>query len=73
MKKDIHPKVNNVKVSCVCGNSFETISTVEKIESDICSNCHPLFTGTQRFVDTAGRIEKFQKRYGKLGSKNKKK
>ena len=66
MKKDIHPKTHNVKVTCVCGNSFETIPTVEKIESDICSNCHPLFTGTQRFVDTAGRIEKFQKKYSKI-------
>jgi large subunit ribosomal protein L31 len=72
MKKDIHPKIYNAKVTCVCGNSFETISTVEKIESDICSNCHPLFTGTQKFVDTAGRIEKFQRKYKKTVTKDKK-
>lgn len=63
MKKDIHPQVNEITVRCVCGNSFDTITTANKIEVDICSNCHPLFTGEQRFVDTAGRIEKFQARY----------
>ena len=69
MKKNLHPKVNEITVRCVCGNNFDTMSTSKKIEVDICSNCHPLFTGEQRFIDTAGRIEKFQARY----SKNKKK
>lgn len=63
MKKDIHPKCNEVTVKCVCGNSFKTTSTEKKIEVDICSACHPYFTGTQKFIDTAGRIEKFQQRY----------
>ena len=69
MKKDIHPKCYDVKVKCVCGNSFDTTSTVSKIEADICSACHPFFTGTQKFIDTAGRIEKFQKRYAKTDKK----
>ncbi|MFH0898789.1 MAG: 50S ribosomal protein L31 [bacterium] len=63
MKKDIHPQVYDVTVRCACGSSFETISTSNKVEVDICSGCHPLFTGEQKFVDTAGRIEKFQDRY----------
>ena len=67
MKKDIHPKCNEITVKCVCGNSFDTTSTEKKIDVDICSACHPFFTGTQKFIDTAGRIEKFQKRYGKKG------
>lgn len=64
MKKDFHPKMNEVTAKCICGESFETISTNKILEMDICSKCHPFFTGTQRFVDTAGRIEKFKKRYG---------
>ena len=63
MKKDIHPECHKVTVRCVCGNSFETTSTTQRIDADICSACHPFFTGTQKFVDTAGRIEKFQRRY----------
>ncbi len=63
MKKEIHPKLFEVDVRCACGNAFQTVSTSSRIEVDICSNCHPLFTGQQRFVDTAGRIEKFQQRY----------
>lgn len=63
MKKDIHPKVHkDAKVTCVCGNSFTTISTLPEISVDICSACHPFFTGQQKFVDTEGRIEKFQKK-----------
>ena len=69
MKKDIHPKTYEVKVKCVCGNSFDTTSTIKEIDVDICSACHPFFTGTQKFVDTAGRIEKFQKRYAKKTKK----
>lgn len=65
MKPDFHPHLNEITARCVCGNSFKTRSTNEKIEVDICSNCHPFFTGTQKFVDTAGRIEKFERRYKK--------
>jgi large subunit ribosomal protein L31 len=71
MKKDIHPKIHDVTVRCACGNSFETISTQSRIEVDICSGCHPLFTGQQKFVDTAGRIEKFQARYDTAKTKTK--
>ena len=74
MKKDIHPKVYEMTVSCACGTKFETTSTKQKIEIDICSGCHPLFTGTQKFIDRAGRIERFQSRYSSAGkSKDKKK
>jgi large subunit ribosomal protein L31 len=72
MKKDLHPQVNNVTARCVCGNSFQTISTNSSLDLDICSNCHPFFTGTQKFVDTAGRIEKFQQRYDLSKNKAKK-
>ncbi|MCK4265446.1 50S ribosomal protein L31 [Candidatus Babeliales bacterium] len=68
MKKEIQPKMFDVTANCVCGNSFKTSSTKEELEVDICSNCHPFFTGTQKFVDTAGRIEKFQKRFEKSKS-----
>ena len=64
MKKGIHPKYKNAKVTCVCGNSFETRSTKDEQKLEICSNCHPFFTGQQKFVDTAGRVEKFFARYG---------
>jgi len=64
MKKGIHPKYKNAKVTCVCGNSFETRSTKAEQKLEICSNCHPFFTGQQKFVDTAGRVEKFFARYG---------
>ncbi len=63
MKKKIHPEVYDITARCVCGNSFQTISTSTELSVDICSSCHPFFTGQQKFVDTAGRIEKFQKRY----------
>jgi large subunit ribosomal protein L31 len=64
MKKEIHPKYLPVTVSCACGNQFETRSTKKEIRLDICSNCHPFFTGKQKLIDTAGRIERFQKKYG---------
>jgi large subunit ribosomal protein L31 len=65
MKKDLHPTLHPIKIHCVCGAFVETRSTSEKdITIDICSTCHPFFTGTQKFVDTAGRIEKFTKRFG---------
>lgn len=64
MKADIHPEYTNTKITCACGNAFETRSTVEKLHVDICSECHPYYTGKQKFVDSAGRVEKFQKRFG---------
>ncbi len=64
MKKQIHPQYNVVKVHCGCGNHFETRSTAKQIAAEICSMCHPFYTGKQKFVDTAGRIERFQKKYG---------
>lgn len=65
MKTGIHPELHNVKVECSCGNSFVTRSTKKEIHSTLCSSCHPFFTGQQKFIDTAGRIEKFQKKYSK--------
>ncbi len=67
MKEGIHPKYQEVKVECACGNHFVTRSTVSKIRLEICSNCHPFYTGKQKFVDTAGRVERFQKRFSKTG------
>jgi len=71
MKEGIHPKYNSVTVGCACGNKFETRSTKADIRLELCSACHPFFTGKQKLVDTAGRIERFQKRYGldKTGKK----
>lgn len=61
MKKDIHPQYNkNVKVTCSCGNTFEVGSTAQSIEAEVCSACHPFYTGTAKFIDTAGRVDKFQ-------------
>jgi len=64
MKKGLHPETFNIKATCACGNSFETASTEEAIKVTLCSQCHPFFTGQQKFVDTAGRIEKFNKKFG---------
>ncbi len=64
MKKDIHPKYEKVVVHCGCGGTFETRSTAKEIHAEICSMCHPFYTGKQKYVDTAGRIERFQKKYG---------
>ncbi len=64
MREGIHPKYHECTVTCGCGNKFTTGSTKEKIAVEICSACHPFFTGTQKFVDTAGRVEKFQKKFG---------
>jgi large subunit ribosomal protein L31 len=63
MKEGIHPKYSAAKVTCACGNAFETRSTMEDIRVEICSSCHPFFTGKQKLIDTAGRIEKFRKKY----------
>ncbi|WP_024792196.1 50S ribosomal protein L31 [Candidatus Ruthturnera calyptogenae] len=65
MKTDIHPNYNDVEVTCSCGNVFETRSTLDKRELylDVCSNCHPFYTGKQKIMDSAGRVEKFKSRY----------
>ena len=63
MKKDIHPDYKVCQVSCACGNSFETKSNVETLRVDICSSCHPFFTGEQKLVDAAGRVEIFKAKY----------
>jgi len=64
MKEGIHPKYEFTKITCACGNVIETRSTVKDLEVEICSNCHPFFTGKQKLVDTAGRVERFNKKYG---------
>ena len=63
MKEKIHPKYEMTKISCACGNVIETRSTTRDIKVEICSACHPFFTGKQKLVDTAGRIERFRKKY----------
>ena len=69
MKKDIHPKYEEITASCSCGNVMKIRSTVgHDLNLDVCSKCHPFFTGEQRFVDTAGRVDKFQKRFGEQKS-----
>jgi len=66
MKEKIHPKYENCKVTCGCGETFMTRATRPEINVEICSKCHPFFTGKQKLVDTAGRVEKFQRRYAKF-------
>ena len=68
MPKDIHPEYNNALVHCACGNEFETGSTIKKIKVEICSKCHPFYTGKQRMVDTAGRVERFKNKYAKFNA-----
>ena len=63
MKEKIHPKYEMTKITCACGNVIETRSTIKDIKVEICSSCHPFFTGKQKLVDTAGRIERFRKKY----------
>jgi large subunit ribosomal protein L31 len=64
MKKNVHPEYQECQVICACGNTFTTRSTKKEIHVEICSNCHPFFTGKQKLVDSAGRVEKFKKKYG---------
>ncbi|HUI27496.1 MAG TPA: 50S ribosomal protein L31 [Candidatus Kryptonia bacterium] len=64
MKEGIHPKYLTARIICSCGHVIETRSTVPEIHVEICSNCHPFFTGQQKLVDTAGRVEKFRRKYG---------
>ena len=68
MKADIHPEYVTCTVSCVCGESFETLSVAETMKVDICSKCHPFYTGTQKLMDTEGRVERFRKKYGLTGN-----
>lgn len=68
MKTGIHPDYIRCEVTCGCGAKFHTSSTVPAINVEICSMCHPFYTGKQKFVDTAGRVEKFRKKYGKIKS-----
>ena len=65
MKQGIHPNYELATVSCACGEKFQTRSTVGDLKVDICSKCHPFFTGTQKIVDTEGRVERFKKKYAK--------
>lgn len=63
MKPDIHPKYKETTIICACGAEFKTMSTVEELRIEVCSKCHPFFTGKRKYVDTAGRVEKFRKKY----------
>ncbi|NMA93779.1 MAG: 50S ribosomal protein L31 [Clostridiales bacterium] len=63
MKKGIHPEYRECTVSCACGNNFKTMSTRDEIRLDVCSQCHPFFTGQQKFVNRGGRVEKFKQKY----------
>lgn len=70
MKPDIHPSYQEITVSCSCGNVFQTRSTMGKpLNIEVCSVCHPFYTGKQKIVDTAGRVEKFRQKYGKKAEK----
>ena len=65
MKKDIHPNYVEATVTCACGNTFKTGSTQENLKVEICSECHPFFTGRQKFAERGGRVEKFKKKYNR--------
>ncbi len=65
MKKEIHPEYVTTKVSCACGSTFETRSTKPEINVEICSACHPFYTGKQKFIDSEGRVERFNRKYGR--------
>ncbi len=68
MKKDIHPEYGEAVVKCACGETFVTGSTKKELRVEICSKCHPFFTGKQKLVDTGGRVERFNRRYGLTGN-----
>lgn len=70
MKEAIHPKYYSAKATCACGNEVSVGSTKEEIKIEICSNCHPFFTGKQKLVDTAGRIDRFRKKFAGFDAKN---
>jgi len=71
VKKNTHPEIHEVTVTCTCGSSFKMSSTSQDIRTTLCSQCHPFFTGEQKFVDTMGRIEKFEKKFKKFKKNNK--
>lgn len=70
MKKGIHPDYRTATVSCSCGNTFQTKTTIGDLKVEICSKCHPFFTGTQKLIDSAGRVEKYYQRYKKTEQMN---
>ena len=70
MKEGIHPQYNVITVVCACGHEFQTRSTAAKIHVEICANCHPFYTGQQKMVDTAGRVERFRRKYAKYNEKD---
>ncbi len=70
MKAEIHPNYVDCEIRCACGNVIKTRSTKPEIRVEICSNCHPFFTGKQKFVDTEGRVERFRKKYAKTHASN---
>ena len=70
MKEKIHPEYHDVTVTCACGETFHTRSTRKSLRLEICSKCHPFFTGKQKLIDTAGRVERFRRRYQKIGDKS---
>ena len=72
MKKKIHPKYVDCTITCACGNVINTRSTKESIRVEICSKCHPFYTGKEKMVDTAGRMEKFKRKYANIKKKDKK-
>jgi large subunit ribosomal protein L31 len=72
VKSGIHPEYHETTIRCACGAEIKTRSTVKKITVDICSNCHPFFTGKQKLVDTAGRVDRFRRKYAKVLNKDKK-
>ena len=69
MKEGIHPNYEMATITCACGTSFQTFSTIGEYSVDICSDCHPFYTGKQRIVDTAGRVERFRRKYAKTLNK----
>ncbi len=69
MKEGIHPEYRQVRVTCACGNSFETRSTQTELTADVCAACHPFYTGKQRLVDTQGRVDRFRRKYARTGTK----
>jgi large subunit ribosomal protein L31 len=71
MKADIHPKYVEATVKCSCGSTFTTHSTVADLHVELCNECHPFYTGKQKLVDTGGRVERFERRYGRRGAKKK--
>jgi len=70
MKAKIHPKYVECKVTCGCGNTFDTRATVSELRIEVCNVCHPFYTGKQKFLDAAGRVDKFMRKYGKTQAKN---